>query len=75
METEEQKDIKGIYTLFAIFVASAILIVAGYQILTSLMNMGDLPLWIQGIIVGLFFLFVYSIRDRAKRLFDKYLGR
>jgi len=60
--------------LFVIFVISAVIIVAGWQILSSLFDF-KLPLVVQWVIVGLFFLFLYSVRDKAKKLIEKYLNK
>ncbi len=64
MGKKGDKAIDEIIDAFRVLVVAAVVIYAAFAIIGSLIK--DIPLWIQFVLGGLFFIFVYSVRDKAK---------
>jgi uncharacterized membrane protein YkvI len=73
LDKEGQKDLQKIINISVLAFVIIVLIVVLYTSAVQLLGNYELPLWIQGIIMGIVALFIYSVKDYFKKMIEKYL--
>lgn len=71
LDERGKKELQPIMNVAVIALIAIILVAAIAQTLTSTLKM-DLPLYAQGIIVGIALLAMYAVKDHVKRIVDGY---